>query len=143
VKKIRHTGIVVVNLKKMRTFYESFFDLRLCSDTVEDAGFIAQLLGNRQTMLRTVKLSAPDGSMVELLKFRGPRKSGKPKNPRQQGITHIAITVDDVDLLFKNMKSKGVSFLSKPLISPDRRARVCFCLDPEGNYLELVEVLKP
>jgi len=45
------------------------------------------------------------------------------------------------EFLPKQMSAEEIQFLSKPTISPNRQACVCFCRDPEGNYLELVEEL--
>ena len=36
---------------------------------------------------------------------------------------------------------KGVCFLSKPILSSEGIAKVCFCMDPNGTRIELVEML--
>ena len=43
--------------------------------------------------------------------------------------------------LYAKLSTKKISFISKPLISEDQKAKVCFCLDPNGVYIELVEII--
>jgi hypothetical protein len=39
------------------------------------------------------------------------------------------------------MGALGIDFNAPPQQAPDGGAKVTFCCDPEGNFLELVEVL--
>ena len=57
------------------------------------------------------------------------------------GIAHIALTVKNIEETFIFLKNNNVNFISAPKIAPSKKAKVCFCQDPEGNYIELVEVL--
>ena len=41
----------------------------------------------------------------------------------------------------KELTKKAVEFLSKPVLSSEGIAIVCFCLDPNGMRIELVEML--
>ena len=34
----------------------------------------------------------------------------------------------------------GTEYISVPILSPDKKARVCFCKDPDGTLIELVEI---
>ncbi len=143
IRTVRHVGIVVKNIDDVLPFYRDLLGLKLVKKVHEPEPFIDSLLGIRGCRLVTVKLAAGDGvTLVELLEFGSP-----PSRPAavpalfSQGITHIALTVKDLDGLYRKLISNGIPFLSPPLRSPDGFAKVAFCRDPAGNYLELVEEL--
>ncbi len=62
--------------------------------------------------------------------------------PCDFGFTLIAFTVDDLDREYERLRAAGVAFNARPQTSPDGYAKVTFCRDPEGNLIELVEVLR-
>jgi hypothetical protein len=103
---------------------------------------IDAMMGLTDVRVTTVKLAAPDGSLIELLYFQShpdrPKWSG---SPYSTGFTHIALTVDDLDQLISKLKQKGVRFPGPPQQSLDGCAKVIYATGPEGVLLELVEVL--
>lgn len=142
-KNIRHIGIVVEDLDKMLEFYCGVLGMKVAKEAVEDGTYIEKLIGLESAVVRTVKLAADDGcTLIELLKFEGAIERVQPKKLYHTGITHIAVTVEDVDAVYKKIVAKGLTPNSPPVTSPDSYARLFFVQDPEGNYLELVEVLK-
>lgn len=140
---MRHTGIYVENLELMKRFYCDNFQMEVASHQVETGNYIDTILNVQGMELDIYKLTANHGGMIELIKVRKGQQGKRHRtNIFSLGRMHIALTVDDVELIYKNFKEKGIVFLSNPCISPDNYAKVCFCEDPEGNYLELVEVMR-
>ncbi len=45
--------------------------------------------------------------------------------------------VEDVDKKFKELKAKGVNFLTKPINKKEWRIQVAHFVDPERNIIEL------
>ena len=43
--------------------------------------------------------------------------------------------------MLESLSKNGVTFISKPELSNEGIAKVCFCLDPNGIRVELVEML--
>jgi catechol 2,3-dioxygenase-like lactoylglutathione lyase family enzyme len=84
-----------------------------------------------------------DGALIELLKYIS-HDSGI--NNRSgivnAGISHFALTVENLEELYNKMILDGIIFNAPPQLSPDGYAKVTFCKDPDGNLIELVEVLK-
>ena len=39
------------------------------------------------------------------------------------------------------MKKENIEFINKPIITLDNKAKVAFCKDPNGCFIELVELL--
>jgi lactoylglutathione lyase len=140
---IRHTGIVVSNLAISIDFYTRILGFRIVSQKDEPGHFIDRILGLSGTELTTVKMSLSNDQMIELLYFHSHKESQKKiKNPSTIGITHFAVTVDNIAETYRKLGKLGVEFISSPETSPDEQAIVAFCKDPDGNYIELVQKVK-
>jgi catechol 2,3-dioxygenase-like lactoylglutathione lyase family enzyme len=143
VTTVRHTGIVVSDMERSLRFYRDELGLTVTSDQLESGEFIDAILGLPDTSVRTVKLTAAEGpTLVELLEFREGSSPETPGDLRRIGPTHVAFAVSDLEPLFERLRAAGTPFLSEPRVSVDGRARVCFCTDPDGTPLELVEPLE-
>ena len=142
-KKIRHTGIYVSDMEAMKRFYCETFGMSISVDTIEEGKYIETVLGYPNIRINVCKLSFDDETMIELIKVIGRDVNGTVKNDIYDlGITHIAFTVGSVREMYSRLSEEKLSFISEPIVSDDGGAMVCFCRDPEGNYLELVEELK-
>ena len=140
---VRHIGIVVRDLDRSLAFYRDLLGLEIVRQMDERGPFLDAILGMDGAKVRTVKLAAAgDGVQIELLAFTepAPQIGGAPGLTRV-GPTHVAFTVDDLDGLHQRMAAAGTQFTTRPQTSPDGRAKVAFCRDPDGTALELVEVL--
>jgi len=142
VKNIRHTGIVVHDLQKAMDFYMGLLGFKLVKRADEAAQFIDTILGISNTTVTTVKLSINDHNLIELLYYKKQDSTTLPsKRINNYGYTHIALTVDDVAKMYNTLISEGIEFISSPQQSPAGYAKVAFCQDPEGNFIELVELI--
>lgn len=139
---IRHTGIYVRDLERMKEFYCRHFDMTVFAHDTEGGKYGETILGVSGINIELYKLQRRDGTMIELLKpdIEYQEKCYAP-TVTYFGCIHIAFTVENLDRLYQNMVAEGVQFISKPMASPDKKVLVCFCRDPEGNYLELVQEL--
>lgn len=140
---LRHVGIVVRDLDRALGFYRDLLGFQEARAMDEHGPFLDAILGLQGARVRTVKLQAPaGGAQVELLAFEQPAIEIAPSpSLYRSGPTHIAVTVEDIDDLYERMHSAGVEFTTVPRASPDGRARVTFCRDPDGTYVELVELV--
>ena len=135
---IRHTGIVVTDMQKSIGFYESLgFEIK--KDMIESGPYFDSLLSIDGGEVNTVKMRLRDGGMVELLHFKNHREEPTPSSLTNIGCTHFAMTVDNLEETYNNLVISGVEFVSEPQFSPDGFARVVFCKDPDGTFIELVE----
>jgi hypothetical protein len=57
------------------------------------------------------------------------------------GASHVALTVDNLEELYKHLLENNIKFNALPQKSPDGLVKVTFCNDPDGTPIELVEVL--
>lgn len=141
IRNIRHTGIVVRDLEKSVHFYQELLGFKINKKMEESGSYIDNMLALRKVKVTTIKIAAPDGQMIELLEFSSHPAEQKSRQIFEIGISHIALTVDDLNMEYKRLKDKGVIFSSAPQLSSDGYAKVAFCQDPEGNFIELVEEL--
>ena len=142
-KAVRHTGIVVTDMARSLEFYRDLLGLTLALDFEERGEYIDTLSNVSGIRLRMVKLRADDGGLVELLHYIShPMSRAKDNKLCEIGPTHMAFTVDSIDETYARLSGAGVKFNSTPIVSPDGKAKLAFCQDPDGTYLELVEKLK-
>ncbi len=140
-KQIRHTGIVVSSLEDSLVFYRDLLGLSIHKDNTEKGSYIDKVLGLSGVEVRTVKLKSGDGNLIELLQYNSPKSQKATRKINDIGYSHIAFSVDDIEKSYAELKSNGVVFNGAPCVSPDAYAKVAFCRDPDGNFIELVEQL--
>ncbi|MHC4899815.1 MAG: VOC family protein [Planctomycetota bacterium] len=139
---VRHVGIVVRDLEPAVRFYEEALGLVVVQQQEETGPYLDAVLGLRNARATTVKMSAAEGpTLVELLEFHSHPDDRHSAHPYSLGPTHVAFTVADLWHRYEQLSERGVCFTAPPRHSPDGRALVTFCRDPEGNLIELVEVL--
>jgi glyoxylase I family protein len=118
---IEHAAIASPDTEKLAQWY------------VETLGFVINF-----NVGKTFFVKAPDGSMIEIIAS----ESGlAPKAMKDAGLRHLALTVSDYDAAFAELKAKGVSFLGEPIVNAD--VKVAFFTDIEGNFLHIIQRLKP
>jgi catechol 2,3-dioxygenase-like lactoylglutathione lyase family enzyme len=141
--KLRHAGLVITNLNKSLYFYQNLLGLKIQKRNYESGHFIDKILKLKNIEVETIKMSANDGSLIELLYFKSHPKKNDPKRKIYTiGPSHLAFTVENLEAVYKRLEKAGVKFNSLPSISPDGLVKVAFCKDPDGTYIELVEELK-
>jgi catechol 2,3-dioxygenase-like lactoylglutathione lyase family enzyme len=138
----RHVGIVVNDLAKTTDFWINLIGFKLHIDVIEQSPYIDELLGIPNPGLRTVKLIDENGFIIELLEFVNyPAKDNWEGNLATTGLTHIALTVNDLESLTTKLKDNNYMFISEIKKSPNGSVKVVFVKGPEGLMLELVEQL--
>lgn len=142
-KAIRHTGIIVSDLKESLHFYRDLLGLKLKKKMNESGAYMDKISGLKNVKVTTVKMAAGDGNLIELIYYHSYKREAIPKKEIcEVGISHIAFTVENLDAEYKRLSKAGIKFNAPPQVSPDGYAKVTFCRDPEGNFIELVQVLK-
>ena len=140
--QIRHTGLVVANLEDALHFWRDLLGFRVEKQMDESGSHIDAMMGLKDVRVTTEKMMAPEGGMIELLHFKShPDQKKWLGNPYSTGFTHIAMTVSNLDEVYKKLGAVGVVFPAKPQYSADGKVKVIYCKGPEGVLLELVERL--
>ena len=110
---------------------------------LEKGNYIEQVVHLENVEVEWIKMRAPDGNLIELLKYHShPKKiNNNIKKTNELGCSHIAFTVKNLDQICNLIKQKGGKFVNPPAISPDGKVKVIYCYDPEGGLIELVQEL--
>ena len=141
IKEVRHVGIVVKNMENSLKFYRDILGLEIIRDMDEHGGYIDNMLSLDDVHVRTVKLSAGMGNtLIELLDFKS-HNDNEIRNFYTIGASHVALTVDNLDDLYKHLSENNVKFNAPPQKSSDGLVKVTFCNDPDGTPIELVEMI--
>ena len=140
----RHIGIVVQDLERSVDFWRDVLGLKIAIDFWQTGDYIDTVQKLSGVNLHMVKLTAPDGSMIELLKDEAHPTLPPARNDLcDRGIRHIAFNVADIEAAWQTFRDHGCETLSVPTDSPDGNVRLFFGRDPEGNLLEIVQELRP
>lgn len=144
ISSLNHTGIVVQDLDAMVSFYTEDLGLtvtaRYESVTGEDGGHVG-IPGAKRL---DVFLGLDEvGHQIELLHYVEPSAGPGHLDKHQLGATHICFLVDDLRETHAELLAKGVRFVKEPIFAttPDGNDwGVAYFQDPEGNWLELIEL---
>ena len=142
IRSVRHTGIVVRDLEKSTEFYCT---LGFVEDNraIEEGDFIDTVVGLQNTKLEWVKLKAPDGSLLELLKYHSHPKQKEiaKQKSNQLGVSHLAFSVSNIDTICEKIEEIDGSIVNPPALANNKKVKVAYCHDNEGNLIEIVEIL--
>jgi catechol 2,3-dioxygenase-like lactoylglutathione lyase family enzyme len=142
ITQIRHIGLVVADLEGALSFWQDLLGFKVEKKMDESGPHIDAMMGLKNVRVTTVKMTAPEGGMIELLHFHShPDSPSWLGQPYSTGFTHIAMNVGNIDIAFKKLAGAGVVFPAPPQYSPDGGVKVIYCKGPEGVLLELVENL--
>jgi glyoxylase I family protein len=146
IERIDHVNLVVGDMQTMLAFYRDLLGLRQTKQATIRGPWIDAVTGLAQVEADVVFLEAPAGPAIELIRYRSPDspRPGGLGAPNAMGLRHIALRVTDIDAMFAALKRSGVQLLSEVQSVPaaqvdyrEEQKRLVYCLDPEGNLLEL------
>ncbi|WP_458398158.1 VOC family protein [Anaerotignum sp.] len=125
--KIEHIALYVRDLKKMKSFYETYF-----------GAVSGERYHNPKTGLSTYFLSFSDNTRIEIM--HRPDMTETERGLMETGYIHLAFSAgsrESVDRLTDKLRDDGYTVLSNPRITGDGYYESCI-LDPEGNQIEIV-----
>ncbi len=139
---IRHSGIVTTNLNKSLKFWKGILKFKIKKDLIESGKNLSEIFGIKNLKVRTIKLADKNGNLIELLYFlNAPKKKTKTFFPYSTGLTHISVTVKNIEKTYQSLKKSKYHYKSKPLLSSDSKVLMTYCKTPENCFLEIVEEL--
>lgn len=140
IDSVTHIGITVTNIERSIEFYCMNFGFELKRRNAFNEQFFAarpNLYKLNNMTCKTAILVAPDSTALELFEFSSQLATEDiPWN--RPGITHIALTTDDVSKMEKQLRVNGVEFCMDVGVRPDGGHWV-FVRDPDNNLIEVME----
>lgn len=149
--QMRHVGIYVHDLNKVSEFYSKVFNMRsVCQNLSQTDDIIHELLeeygGGK--IIKTTKLITEYGElignddMLELIEIDDSKDVAIPTIENQYiwhtGCMHIAFGVPELNDVVEKVRAAGGQVCTS-IRSSGGGNRWCFCRDPEGNWIELIE----
>tara|TARA_B100001013_G_scaffold321703_1_gene231787 strand:+ start:343 stop:777 length:435 start_codon:yes stop_codon:yes gene_type:complete len=141
VKGYRHTGIICKDINNSLIFYRDYLGLTVIQDFWDDSDYINEITGIHNANVHMIKLKADDGTVIELLEYPTHPTNLIKQEVYNAGLAHVAFQVYNIEDAYNFLKTKNVKLISKPILSSEKIAKVCFCLDPNDVRIELVEML--
>ena len=140
IQRLHHTGFVVENLEKAVEFYRDVVGLEVLSRYERTGPAIDQIVGYDNAHLQIALVSAGGDHLLELILYLSPPPNARPTEERNvTGATHLAFQVDDIQATFRRLVSNGAREMNPPAeVAPGRIG--CYLQDPDGNWLELLQI---
>ncbi len=138
-----HTGLTVRDLDRSLAFYRDALGMETVFEQEKEGGYLAAIVGYPGAHVRMAHLAFPgDSHRLELFQYLEPEPRGAPGEPRDLGITHVCLMVEDIEALHERLREAGVDFYSDPVLV-DTGANAggvgVYLRDPDGITLELFQ----
>ena len=130
-----HVGQCVTDLERARRFYCELLEFTFDREINPSDELSAKLLGLPEPLGMTAVYLERDGLVLELLHFAadGRTQPYRPRAMNEPGLTHISLSVEDVDGVLARVPAFGGEVLADTNIGGG-----VFIKDPDGQLLELL-----
>jgi catechol 2,3-dioxygenase-like lactoylglutathione lyase family enzyme len=142
--KLDHVAVTVSDLERSLKFYCELLGLKRESEHDLEGETISRMAGKDVVRMRVVRLICPDtpGIQVDLQQYLEPKGKLSDSKLGDVANSHFCVEVNDIQKAYKELKSKGVEFVSEPVefdLEHEGKIGCVFFLDPDGYVLELTE----
>lgn len=128
-----HLGQCVTDLTRSRRFYEELLGFTVEREIHPPDDASSTLLQLPKPLGMTALYLRRDGLILELLHFAGGTQAARARVMNEPGLTHISLSVDDVEAVCARVGDYGGEVLSDTNIGVG-----IFVRDPDGQLLELL-----
>jgi len=128
--KIDHIGIAVKSLTDALKVYEEMIGLKVSGyDQVDDQGVRVAMLPVGESRIELLEPMTPDSPIEKFMAKRG------------EGIHHIAVRVDNIELALERLKAAGARLIDTVPRKGAHNTRIAFIhpASTHGVLMELVE----
>ncbi len=132
-----HTGHVVTDLARSKQFYQEVFGFRFWYEITPPDVPTAQLTSLTPPLGVTATYLTLDGFVLELMHYSAPGATApfRPRTMNEPGLTHLSLSVDDV-----NASAAAAVEYGGQLIEESDIGGALFIRDPDGQLIELLPV---
>ena len=139
-----HVSITVSDMDRSLGFYCDLLGLKEVERHRLEGETISKMAGKPDVIMEVVRLEAPEtpGVMLDLQQYVTPESKVSDAQLGDVAHSHFCFGVPDVWAAYRDLKAKGVEFVSEP-VSFDLEwgiVYVVFFKDPDGFVLELMQV---
>ncbi len=140
---IHHACVVVSDMEKSLRFYRDTIGLKELMNFKIKADPVMMGLSDARAQQHLVMLSAGN-AIVELIQYLEPEGKNVQKRTCDFGTSHVCFQVSDINAVYKEMVSKGISSFHRTpdLISapcPLKGYRYVYFKGPDNEILEFIQ----
>ena len=128
-----HLGHCVSDLARSRRFYEELLGFEVERELHPPDDPSSTLLRLPKPLGMTALYLRRDGLVLELLHFESGTKPARERAMNEPGLTHVSVSVDDVDAVCARVAEYGGEVVADTNIGV-----AIFIRDPDGQLLELL-----
>ena len=130
-----HVGQCVADLERSKRFYCEVFGFDVEREIAPPDESSARLLSLPAPLGLEAAYLVRDGLVLELLHFGAPGRTEafRPRTMNEPGLTHISLSVDDIDATCARAKELGGEVIDSSNIG-----NAVFIRDPDGQLVELL-----
>ena len=144
-KSFYHTGFVVKDLDASARFYSDVLGMQIGERFERQGEFVEQVLAFPRAHIDRAMLDKGEGHKLELIQYLSPPSGPGGVERNDLGAAHLAFFVEDLDRFYAETSQKGLKYNNPPAGNRDANGNVsmkaCYAQDPDGNWLEFVEIL--
>tara|TARA_Y100001960_G_C14359086_1_gene673431 strand:- start:120 stop:620 length:501 start_codon:yes stop_codon:yes gene_type:complete len=146
IRGIHHVALSTPNLDRLVSFYVENFGFEVVyRNQWEKEPVIDQIVGLDGSVARVAMLRAGNAH-IEVFEYSSPEpvKGDSNRPVCDHGYTHFCIDVEDIEAEYERLLAAGMRFhCSPPMIDEhgEGHLRATYGRDPDGNVIELIEVL--
>ena len=149
IHEVTHIGITVSDIERSTTFYRDVLGLEFIGSVTMKGDETDRLFQIKNCVAKIAYLNGSKGSLappIELIQFVSEDCEIDTPTLRKTSISEICFRVDNIDNVYKDLKAKGVEFLSEPQFFDFRKdgfskSKAVYFKDPDGVILELMEYI--
>ena len=139
----RHVGVVTSSFNSTKNVLIKLFEMEVIAEYGSISGeYIDTLVGIDNVDMQVAILRMKDNTRVELLCYNQEERKPDQCLSSKLGVSHLAVTVDDVQQIYEKGLNLGLSFKSEPLWSPDKAVKVVYGVINQEILIEIVQVVK-
>lgn len=129
--KIDHIGVAVTDLEESVPFYEQVLGLKKTGlETVPEQGVEIAFFRSGESKIELLAPLSEDSPIARHIEKRG------------EGLQHLALRVKDIENKVKEMREKGVQFLSDEPTLGAENMKIIF-IHPRSSHGVLMELCQP
>jgi catechol 2,3-dioxygenase-like lactoylglutathione lyase family enzyme len=142
-ERLHHTGLTVTDLDASVTFYRDVVGFDVVFTQEKRGGYLAEIVGYPDAHVRMAHLVLPGSEhRLELFQYLRPEPVLRRGEPRETGLTHVCVVVDDVESVFERLVAGGATAGGRPVLvdtGANAGGRGVYLRDPDGIVIELFQ----
>jgi catechol 2,3-dioxygenase-like lactoylglutathione lyase family enzyme len=140
---LHHTGLTVRDLDASLRFYRDLLGMEVLFEAEREGGYFGAIVGYPDARVRMAHVVFPGSEhRLEIFEYIRPEPRGDPGEPRDVGITHVCLAVEDMEALHARLAAAGVDFYSEPVLVDQGVSAGgwgVYLRDPDGITVELFQ----